>query len=71
MSQNNNPIAKRILLKISGESFKGNKDNGIDPKSIDYMAREIKKIEKIKRSERFKTKKKSLLSRIIETFKFK
>ena len=30
-----------------------------------------KKIEKIKRSERFKTKKKSLLSRIIETFKFK
>jgi len=42
MSLDNNPIAKRILLKISGESFKGNKDNGIDPKSIDYMAREIK-----------------------------
>ena len=44
MSQNNNPIAKRILLKISGESFKGNKDNGIDPKSIDYMASEIKNL---------------------------
>ena len=42
MSLDNNPIAKRILLKISGESFKGKKDNGIDPKSIDYMAREIK-----------------------------
>jgi len=38
---------------------------------MESMAREIKKIEKIKRSERFKTKKKSLLSRIIETFKFK
>lgn len=39
--------------------------------AMESMAREIKKIEKIKRSERFKTKKKSLLSRIIETFKFK
>ena len=38
----NNPIVKRILLKISGESFKGTKTGGIDPQSINYMAKEIK-----------------------------
>ena len=40
--EKNNPIVKRILLKISGESFKGTKNGGIDPQSINYMAKEIK-----------------------------
>ncbi len=40
--EKNNPIVKRILLKISGESFKGTKTGGIDPQSINYMAKEIK-----------------------------
>ena len=34
----------RILLKISGESFKGDRESGIDPKSIKYMANEIKSV---------------------------
>ena len=38
------PILKRILLKISGESFKGDRDSGIDPKAINYMANEIKTV---------------------------
>ena len=33
---------KRILLKLSGESLKGNRSHGIDPDSLDYMAEEIK-----------------------------
>jgi len=44
MSTEKNPIVKRILLKISGESFKGSKDSGIDPQSINYMAQEIKEL---------------------------
>ena len=44
MSKEKNPIVKRILLKISGESFKGSKDSGIDPQSINYMAQEIKEL---------------------------
>ena len=32
----------RVLLKISGESFKGNRGFGIDAEAIDYMARQIK-----------------------------
>ena len=32
----------RVLLKISGESFKGRQDYGIDPDAIDYLARQIK-----------------------------
>ena len=35
------PKLNRILLKISGESFKGDRESGIDPKSIKYMASEI------------------------------
>ena len=41
------PILKRILLKISGESFKGDRDSGIDPKAINYMANEIKTVVKL------------------------
>ena len=33
---------KRILLKLSGESFKGDKGFGIDPNSVGFMAGEIK-----------------------------
>ena len=29
---------KRVLLKLSGESLKGDKSNGVDPKDLDYMA---------------------------------
>ena len=35
---------KRILLKLSGESLKGNRGHGIDPASLDYMAEEIKAV---------------------------
>ena len=38
------PKLNRILLKISGESFKGDRESGIDPKSIQYMANEIKSV---------------------------
>ena len=35
---------KRVLLKLSGESLKGDKSHGVDPKSLDYMAQEIKSV---------------------------
>ena len=31
----------RVLLKVSGESLKGERDFGVDPKAIGYMAAEI------------------------------
>jgi uridylate kinase len=34
---------KRILLKISGEAMIGNKGFGIDPFTVDFIAKEIKK----------------------------
>lgn len=34
---------KRVILKISGEAMMGDKDFGIDPFTVDYIAREIKK----------------------------
>ncbi|RAP32351.1 UMP kinase [Candidatus Marinamargulisbacteria bacterium SCGC AG-414-C22] len=37
-------IYKRILLKLSGEAFKGSREYGIDPKFIDFIAHEIKTI---------------------------
>ncbi len=33
---------KRILLKLSGESFKGNRGYGIDPDAVDSIAAQIK-----------------------------
>jgi len=36
------PKYKRILLKISGEAMKGEREYGIDPKFLDYLADEIK-----------------------------
>mgnify|MGYP003388944210 FL=1 len=35
---------KRVLLKLSGESLKGDKGHGVDPKALDYMAQEIKSV---------------------------
>ena len=32
----------RVLLKLSGESFKGARGYGIDPDAVDYMAQQIK-----------------------------
>ncbi|PZC44354.1 MAG: uridylate kinase [Chloroflexi bacterium] len=37
-------ILKRILLKLSGESFKGNRGYGIDPVAVDSIASQIKVI---------------------------
>ena len=34
----------RILLKLSGESFRGERSYGIDPKAISYIARQIKAV---------------------------
>jgi uridylate kinase len=35
-------IYKRILLKMSGEAFKGDREYGIDPQFLRYVANEIK-----------------------------
>ena len=40
--QNDSAKFKRILLKLSGESFKGDKGFGIDTTSVGFMAGEIK-----------------------------
>ena len=37
----------RILLKLSGESFKGQRGYGIDPKAVDYMASQIKGVREL------------------------
>jgi len=34
----------RILLKLSGESFKGDRGYGIDPKAVRYVAHQIKNV---------------------------
>ena len=34
---------KRVLLKLSGEAFKGDREYGIDPSFLNYVAEEIKK----------------------------
>lgn len=35
------PIYNRILLKLSGEAFKGDREYGIDPNFLDFVAKEI------------------------------
>jgi uridylate kinase len=37
------PKYKRVLLKISGEAFAGASRNGIDPKTLNFIAEEIKR----------------------------
>ena len=44
----NSPIYKRILLKLSGEAFKGEREYGIDPKFLLYLAQEIKEAAALK-----------------------
>ena len=39
-----NPKYKRILLKLSGEAFKGEREYGIDPKFLVYIGNEIKAV---------------------------
>ena len=34
---------RRALLKLSGESFKGRREFGIDPEAVQYMAQQIKR----------------------------
>lgn len=41
------PIYKRILLKLSGESLLGEKEFGIDPHTIDFLAHEIQETMKL------------------------
>lgn len=38
---------KRILLKLSGESLMGEQGHGIDPNTLNFFAREIKKIHEL------------------------
>ncbi len=33
---------RRVLLKLSGESFEGDQGYGVDPQAVDYLAREIR-----------------------------
>lgn len=40
------PKYKRVLLKLSGETFLGKRDNGIDPEFTQWLAREIIKAAK-------------------------
>lgn len=40
----NNPVYKRILLKLSGEALQGSEGFGIDPSVLDRMAGEIKEL---------------------------
>ncbi len=35
---------KRVLLKVSGESLKGQRHHGVDPDALDYMSSEIKSV---------------------------
>ncbi len=35
------PVFRRILLKLSGEALMGSRDYGIDPRTVDEIAREI------------------------------
>ena len=37
----NNPMYKRVLLKLSGEALMGNMDFGIQPEMMSRVAREI------------------------------
>lgn len=37
-------IYKRVLLKISGESLLGERENGVDPKQCEQLANELKEI---------------------------
>ena len=44
---NHKPIYKRILLKLGGESFSGNKNNGINVDRVKFISEELCEIKKI------------------------
>ena len=37
----------RVVLKLSGESFRGERGYGIDPEAVAYMAQEIKRVQEM------------------------
>lgn len=43
----NAPQYRRVLLKLSGESFKGERGYGIDPTAVAYMAAEINSVRQL------------------------
>ncbi|QCI24317.1 UMP kinase [Buchnera aphidicola (Muscaphis stroyani)] len=47
MSNKKNPVYRRILLKISGESFQGDNKFGIDVNTVKKLAQEIKFISQL------------------------
>jgi len=44
MKENQQPVYRRILLKMSGEALVGNSEFGIDPAVLDRMAAEISEV---------------------------
>jgi len=38
------PVYKRIVLKLSGEALQGTQSHGIDPKVLNFLAKEIKEV---------------------------
>lgn len=42
--ENRQPQYRRILLKISGEALQGDRDFGLDPEAVKYIAEEIKSV---------------------------
>jgi uridylate kinase len=38
------PNYSRVLLKLSGESFKGRRGYGVEPDAVSYMARQVKSV---------------------------
>jgi uridylate kinase len=38
---------KRVLLKVSGEALMGGRDYGLDPETVDRVAKEIKEVHKL------------------------
>lgn len=43
----NTSKTRRILLKLSGEAFKGEREYGIDPSFLEYIAEEIRSIQEL------------------------
>ena len=41
------PIFKRIVLKISGESLAGKKGVGVDTETVNQISKEVKKLHKL------------------------
>jgi uridylate kinase len=46
-SNSDNPKFKRVMLKISGEALMGDKGFGLNPPTVERIAREIKSVHAI------------------------